>query len=377
MGGDCDTLAFAESKMRLAILEHDLQAPASGVYLPCLEEIQSGVCGEKAVPFGALGSLCEEDPHGHTSVCDIERHIVAFEPAAVFLLALLLAKFHKLRGSEVLAVRLILCSSFLSDLYHSEPVAFTAFVAKEPHQFLASEPAVSKHIREPHTPGYGASDHFQGKINLGCVICLFPLVKKVARLLAHVSGCKFLRAHSVVAFLALLTHKLEFKEKFGDPIRYRHAEALETKYGLVCQMGMYPAYFLDTPAGLFMVSIIKYETDIATCVVASDLYLVPELNGYMPQGLSPVYVRIVLEPVEHIFPCLHEGGNSVFFVAAVDVPNPEERKKNEALEDIEQPLDVVGFAAHAYGVLLRHLHEPRILLMFCIAAVMSELLKNF
>lgn len=81
--GEACALASSESKIGLAVLEHDLKHPASGVCLPCLEEIHSSVGREQSVPFAVLSSAYKEYPYRNTPERGIKHDIVTFEFAAV------------------------------------------------------------------------------------------------------------------------------------------------------------------------------------------------------------------------------------------------------------------------------------------------------
>lgn len=93
--GKAGALAFAETKIGLAVLEHDFKSPSPGVYLPCLEEIHSSVGCKQSVPFTVLCTAHKEYPYRNTAERGIKDDIVAFELATVLLQFEFFAKTHK------------------------------------------------------------------------------------------------------------------------------------------------------------------------------------------------------------------------------------------------------------------------------------------
>ena len=75
----------------------------------------------------------------------------------------------------------------------------------------------------------------------------------------------------------------------------------------------------------------------------------------MPQSLSPVYIGIVHEAVENIFPCLDQWLECAVLLIAEGVLYAETGKKKKALEDSQQPVDAVAFTAYAESIPFGHL----------------------
>lgn len=144
LGGETGALALPEAEVRLAVLEHNLQGPASGIYFPSFEEIQPRVGSKQTVPFASLCAPDKEQPDRDTPENGVINDVVASEHTAIFLQFEFLPEFYKGRGGEVAMLRMIFRLSVLADLYHSEPVAFDTAAVDELDDFLIGEPAVGQ-----------------------------------------------------------------------------------------------------------------------------------------------------------------------------------------------------------------------------------------
>lgn len=367
LGGKAGTLALPKTKICLAVLEHDFQCPSAGVNLPRLEEIKGCVSSEKAVPFAVPGAPYKEYPDRNSAEYSIILNVVALELAAVFLQVEFLSEFHECQSGEIAMLRVIFSPAVLADLYHAEPVAFNVTAMDEPHDFLVGEPAVGQHIAESYPLAYGPLYHFLGKLDFGHIIFFPALGKYFAVMIGGMAALKFPGAHAVVAFLPLLTYDGEIKKNLRNAVGNSHAKAFEAENGLVDKMGMYPADSLDGAPCLLMVGVIENQAYIFRFMVGTQMYPVPQLYRYMPEGLSPVYIRIVHETVKDIFLRLDQWLKRAILLIAVSVPDAEAREKQKALEDGKQPIDTVAFAGNAESVTLRHsdMRDDRTYVLHC------------
>ena len=144
LGSEVAHLILPESEISLAVLEHDFQRPAHGVYAVCLLESKSRVGRNQGVPFGFLVSFSKEQPHLATGKPDINRDIVATKAAAVLASLLgMVKKSDECLCSIVLAVVAVLR---LAHLNHAKVVALDVAGGDEPDNFSTGKPAVSKDI---------------------------------------------------------------------------------------------------------------------------------------------------------------------------------------------------------------------------------------
>ena len=354
LGGEAGALTFAEAKVGLAILEHDFKRPASGIYLPCLEEIQPGVGRKQSVPFAMLGPADEEYPYRHSVECGVKHDIVAFEFAAVLLELEFLAQLDKRRCREVSMPGMVFCLSVLADLDHAEPMAFDVTAMDEPDNLLVGKPAVGQDVTELHTFADGSFYHLFGKFYLGHVVFLLPLAEHFAVMFGSVTPHEFFFTHAIVPFFALLPDDGEIKKNLGNSVGDGHTETFESEHGLVGQMGVNTADFLDGPACLLMVGVVKNQTDIVDLMVGTHMYAVPQLDGYMPESLSPVYIWIFHKPIKDIFPCLDQWLENAVLLIAVRVFDAETREEQKALKNGEQPIHAVTLACDGKRVTLGH-----------------------
>lgn len=354
LGCEACTLAFAESEIGLAVLEHDFKRPASGVDLPRLNKIETGVSCEQSVPFAVLCPAHEEYPDGYASKDSIVYDIVALEFAAVLLQLEFLAEFYKCRCGEITMLRVIFCLAVLADLYHAEPMAFYMTGVDETDNVLAGEPAVRQNIAELYAFAYRPLYHLFGKFELGDVVCFFALLQDLAVMLRPVTTLKFFVAHAVIPVLSLFSDYVEVKENLRHAVCHGHAEAFEAEDGLMRQMGMHPAYFLDGAPCLLMVSVVKNKTDILLLVVGAYVDTIPQLDGYVPQCLAPVDEWIFHKTVENILAGLDKRLKSAVLVTAPAVLYPEAWEEKQNLEHGQQRVDAVAPACDCKRVSLGH-----------------------
>ena len=355
LGSEAGALAFAEPQMGLAVLEYNFDSPATGIYFPRLEEIQSCISCDQSIPFAVSCSSNKKDANRNTSERCVKPDVVAFEFTAILLCLEFLAKFHKCGSREVSMFGMVFCLAVLSDLYHAEPMAFDVAAMYEPHKFLIGKPAVCQYITKLYASADGTFYHLFCEFYLGYVIFPFPL----AEYLTVMSGCmasfEFLVTHAVVALLTLFSNDGKIKKNLGDSIGGSHAETFESEHSLVGKVGMDPSDSLNSPAGLLMVGVIKNQADIIDFMVGTQMYAVPQLDGYMPERFSPVNVRIFHEPVKDIFPCFDQLPKGAVFLIAVGISYTEAGEKKKALEYGEQPIYTVVLACNSKCVAFRHL----------------------
>lgn len=354
LGCEACTLAFTESEIGLAVLEHDFKRPASGVDLPRLKKFEAGVCGEQSVPFAVLCPAYKKNSDGYTSKNSIVYYIVALKFAAVLLQLESLTEFYKRRGGEIAMLRVIFCLAILADLYHAEPMTFHMTAVDETDNVLVGEPAVRQNIAELYTFAYRPLYHLFGKFELGHVVCFFALLQNLAVMLSLMPALKFFGTHPVVALLPLFSDYVEVKENLRDAICHRQTEAFEAEHCLVSQMGMHPAYFLDGAPCLLMVGVVKNQTYILLLVVGAHMNTVPELHGYVPQRLAPVDEGIFHKTVENILAGLDKRFERAVLVTTPAVFNTEAWEEKQNLEHGQQRVDAVAPACDCERVPLVH-----------------------
>lgn len=353
--GEAGALAFAESKIGLAVLEHDFKSPASGICLPCLEEIHSRVGCKKSVPFAVLGPAHKKDSYRDTSERGIKHDIIAFEPAAVLLQLELFAKLHKSGCCEIPMFGMVFCLAVLSDLYHAEPMAFDMAAMNEPDNLLIGKPAVCQHITELYAMSDGPLYHLFCKLDFRHVIFMLALAEHLAVMFCGATPFEFSGAHAVVPFLPFLTDDGEVEKHLRHSVGNSHTEAFESEHRLVGQMGMDTPYFFNSPACLLMVGIVKDQADLSGFMVGTQMNPVPKLDGHMPEGFPPVNRRIFHKAVEDILPCLDQRIECAVLLIAVSIFYAEAREKKKALEYGQQPVNAVSLACYRKRVALGHL----------------------
>ena len=332
--GKAGALALAESQVGLAILEYHFKSPASGIYTPGLEEIHCGIGCKQSVPFAVLGPAYKEYPYRDTSERGVKHDIVAFELAAIFLQFEFFTEFHKCGSREIPMFGMVFCLAVLADLYHAEPMAFYMSAMNEPDNIFIGEPAVSQYIAEPYAPFDSPLYHIFGKFYLGHVVFLLPLTEHLADVFGGMSTFEFFVAHAVIAFLSLLPDDGEVEKNLRYPIGDRHTETFETQHRLVGKMRMDSSYFLDSPACLLVVGIVKNQTNLVGLMVSTVMYPVPQLYRYMPESLSPVYVWIFHEAVEDILSGLDQRIKNAILLITVCVFDAETwEKKGTTVRD--------------------------------------------
>lgn len=354
LGCEAGALTFAEAEVGLAILEHDFKSPASGIYPPCLEEVDVHVSGKQSVPFPMFGSTHKKDPYRNTSERDVKHDIVAFELAAVFLQLEFLSKLHKCGSREVSVFGMVFCSAVLADLYHAEPMASDVSAMYETYYFLIGKPTVGQNVTELYAFADGPSYHLLGKSCLGHVVFLLSLAER----LAVVFGCsmpfEFFGTHAIVLFLSLLSDYGEIKKNLGYSVGHSHTEAFESKHGLVGEMGMHPSDSLSRPSCLLMVGVIKNQTGLFLLMVRTHMDAVPQLDGDVPKGFFPVDTGIFHEPVEDIFPCLYQWFEGTILLIDPGIFDAEAREQKKTLKYGEHPVYTVALACDGKCVTLGH-----------------------
>ena len=103
--------------------------------------------------------------------------------------------------------------------------------------------------------------------------------------------------------------------------------------------------------------------------------LIPQLDGYVPQRSAPINTWIFHKAVEHILAGLDQRGKSAILLIVIRIADSETRKQKKTLEDGKQPIGAVRFAKDSVSRSVIFTRE-RMKLMFCMAAVISEFLKN-
>ena len=260
--GEAGALAFAETKIGLAVFEHDFKSPSSGVYLPCLEEIHSSVGCKQSVPFTVLCTAHKEYPYRNTSERGIKHHIVAFKLSAVLLQLEFLPELNKSGSCEISVSGLVFCLAFLSDLYHAEPMAFDMSAMDEPDNILIGKPTVCQYIAEFYTAANGSLYHLLGKLDLGHVIFILTPAEHLAVMFGSTASLEFLGAHAVIAILALLSDQGKVEKHLRHSVGDSHAEAFESEHRLVGEMRMHPSNFFNSPACLLVIGVVKDQAYI-------------------------------------------------------------------------------------------------------------------
>lgn len=354
LGCEACTLAFAESEIGLAVLEHDFKRPTSGVDLPRLNKIEVGVSGEQSVPFAVLCPAREKDSDRYASKDSIVYDMVALEFAAVLQQLEFLAEFYRRRGGEIAMLRVIFCPAVLADLYHAQPMALYMTAVNETDNVLVGEPAVRQDTAKPYAFAYRPLYHLFGKFELGHVVCFFALPQDLAVMLRLMTALKFFGAHPVVALLPLFSDYVEVKENLRHTVCHSHAKALEADNGFMRQMGVNPSDFLYCAPCLLMVSVIENQADIMLFVVGAYMDTVPKLHGYVPQCLAPVDEGIFHKTVENILAGLYKRFKRAVLVATPAVSYPEAWEENQDLEHGQQRVDAVALACDRKRVSLGH-----------------------
>lgn len=352
--GEAGALAFAETKICLAVLEHYFKGPSSGICLPCLEEIHFGVGCKQSVPFAALRSAHKKDSNRNTSERSVKHHIVAFELPAVLLQFEFLSKLHKRGSGEVSVFGMVFCLAVLTDFYHAEPMAFDMSAMDEPDNLFIGKPTVRQYVAELYATADGPLYHLLGKLDLGYVVFLLSFAENITVMFDSTAPFEFPGAHAVVAILSLLSDNGEVEKHLRHSVGDSHTETFESEHRLVGQMRMHPSYFLNRPACLLMVGIVKDKTYIIGIMVGTQMYAAPKLCRYMPECLSPVDSRIFHEAVEDILPCLDQRIKCAILLIAVSIFYAEAREKKKALEYSQQSVQTVALAGYGKCVALGH-----------------------
>lgn len=352
--GEAGTLAFAETKICLTVLEHNFKSPASGIYLPCVEKIHSGIGCEQSVPFAAVRPAHKKDSYRNASERSVKHNIVAFELAAVLLQFELLSKLHKRGSGEVSVFGMVFCFAVITDLYHAEPMAFDMSAMDEPDNLLIGKPTVCQHIAEFYATSNGPFYHQFCKLDFGHVIFLLSLTEHLAFMFGNTAPFEFLGAHAVVAILPLLSDDDEVEKYLRHTVGNSHTEAFESEYRLVGQMRMNPSYFFYSPSCLLMVGIVKDKTYIIGFMVGTQMYTAPKLCRYMPECFPPVNRRIFHEAIEDILPCLDQRLECAILLIAVSIFYAEAREKKKTLEYSQQPVHAVTLACGGKCIALSH-----------------------
>lgn len=380
--GGCDlrceigALALAESQIGLAILECHFKGPASGIYLPCLEEIQPSISCKHSVPLAVLGPANKEDSYRNTSEGGVEHDVAALELAAIFLQLEFLAEFYKRGRRKISMSGMVFCPAVLTDLYHAQPMAFYMTAMDKPDNILISEPTVRQYIAEPYATTDSPLYHLFGEFNLGHVIFPFSLTKYLAVVFCGTPTREFFFTHAIVAFVSLLSDDGEVEKNLRHSIGDSQTEALEPEYGLVGKMGMDTSDFFNRTACLLMIGVIENKADILGIMVGTQMYAVLQLYGYMPEGFPPVCHWILHKAVEDILACLDQRFESAVLLIEPGVSDAEAGKKRRhwnTASSLYAQLRLLITASVSRSIILT---RTRMELMFCMAAVISDFLKK-
>lgn len=103
-----------------------------------------------------------------------------------------------------------------------------------------------------------------------------------------------------------------------------------------------------------MVGVIKNQTGIFRLMVRTHMDAVPQLDGDVPKGFSPVDTGIFHEPVEDIFPCLHQWFEGTILLIAPGIFDAEAREQQKTLKYGEQLVYTVALACDGKCVTLGH-----------------------
>lgn len=117
---------------------------------------------------------------------------------------------------------------------------------------------------------------------------------------------------------------------------------------------MHPSYFLNSPAGLLMIGVIKDQTYIIWFMAGTQIYPVPKLDGHMPDGFPSVNRRIFHKAAEDILPRLDQRIKCAILLIAASVFDAEAREKKKALKYSQQPVYAVTLACDGKCVALGH-----------------------
>ena len=295
-------LALTQSEQALALLEDDLQGPASGVNPVCFEETERKVCREQSAPWAPLAATDEEQADLGVRKHDICTHVPAPELAAVLLPAPFVQLLDNGRSCEVLALEAVPGLAFLPDLYHSDIVALDMAGADELDNLGTCEPTVSQYIAEAYLLLDSPSDHLDGEVNLAHGILVKTSLYGNALIpFGGIPSGEFLLAHSIVALLALFTEDGKVEQHLADTVGNAEEEGLEAEDAAVFKMGVDTSDVLHTPACLGEVRIINHQAGIFRLVVTADDDLRPKLTDNMVHQLAPVGAAVIEELIEHIF----------------------------------------------------------------------------
>jgi len=295
-------LAFAKSEQPLAFLEDDLLGPAPGVNPVCLEESQREVGCEQSAPWPTLAATDEEEPDMRVGKDDISTHIPASELAAVLLLSPFIQLPDDGRSRKFLALKAVLCLTLLTDLDHSDIVAFDMTGADELDNPGTGEPAVSQHVAEAYLMLDSPADHLYGEVDLTHrVLVKASLDGSLLIPLCSVPLGKFLLTHTIVALPALLTKDAEVELHLADAVRDAEEESLEAEDATVLKVGVDTPDILHAAPRLGEIRIVNHQAGIVKLVVTADDNLSPKLAGNMVHQLAPVGTAIVEELIEHVF----------------------------------------------------------------------------
>ena len=183
-------------------------------------------------------------------------------------------------------------------------------------------------------------------------------------------------AEGLVPFPCTLFVSLSVAIDGTRPPNDGQTETFETEHRLMDQMGMHPAYFLDSASGFLMVGVVKNKACIFGFVVGTQMNTVPELRGYVPQCLAPVNVGIFHKAIEDILAGLDKSLEHAVLMTAPSVLYSEAGEEKQDLEHGQQRIDAVTPARDRKRVSLGHPDMGKAQDMLCIAAVISEFLKN-
>lgn len=103
-----------------------------------------------------------------------------------------------------------------------------------------------------------------------------------------------------------------------------------------------------------MIGIIKNQTYFFGFMVGTQMYPVPKLNGYVPEGFPPVNQRIFHKAIEDILSCFDQRLKCAILLISVNIFDAETWEKKKTLEYCKQPVHAVSFACDCKCVALGH-----------------------
>ena len=152
---------------------------------------------------------------------------------------------------------------------------------------------------------------------------------------------KFHGTHPIIAFPALFAGDVEIGKRLRDSVGDGHAETHESQSRLMGHMRMYTSCLFDCATGLSMVRVVKDQAYVLRLMAGTRTHLIPQPDGYVPQGPAPINVRIFHKTVGHILAGSDRRLRRAILLIPIYIADAEARKQKKALEDGKQPIDAV------------------------------------